>query len=75
MACGNQILKNLGPMMPRLMRPGLAAAYAAQNLGTFKAKPELNALIKPYFGIPSVDKNDLDAMIDAEKERIKQEGN
>jgi len=36
---------------------------------------EMAGLIKPYFGIPAVDKNDLDAMIDAEKERIKQEGN
>lgn len=35
--------------------------------------PELAGLIKLYFGIPSVDKIDLDAMIDAEKERIKQE--
>lgn len=73
--CGNQILKNLGPMMPRLMRPTLAAAYAACNLGTFRKIPELAHLIRPYFGIEAVDIRDLDAAIDAEKERlIREEG-
>lgn len=35
--CGNQIAKNLGNVMPRLMRPELAAAYVALNPGPFRA--------------------------------------
>lgn len=68
--CGNQIAKNLGNVIPRLMRPELAAAYVALNPGPFRNVPELASLIRPYFGTPSVDKRDLDAMIDAEKARL-----
>lgn len=72
-SCGNQIIKNLGTVTPRLMRPDLAAAYVGHNLGPFKKRPELNALIRPYFGTMCVDRVDLDALIDAEKERLKRE--
>ena len=69
--CGNQIAKNLGNVTPRLMRPELAAAYVALNPGPFRNVPELAGLILPYFGTPAVDKMDLDALIDAEKKRLK----
>ena len=69
--CGNQIAKNLGNVTPRLMRPELAAAYVALNPGPFRNVPELAGLIRPYFGTPAVDKHDLDALIDAEKKRLK----
>lgn len=71
--CGNQIAKNLGNVMPRLMRPELAAAYVALNPGPFREVPELSKLVLPYFGTPAVDKKDLDALIDAEKARLKAE--
>jgi len=69
----NQIANTLGATKPRLMRPALAAAYAACTLGPFRKVPELSGLIRPYFGTPSVDVRDLDAAIDAEKNRLEKE--
>jgi len=71
--CGNQIAQNLGTVKPRLMRPELAAAYVAYNVGPFQRVPELSSLILPYFGTKAVDIRDLDAVIDAEKARLEKE--
>lgn len=51
----------------------LEAAYVALNPGPFREVPELSKLVLPYFGTPAVDKKDLDALIDAEKARLKAE--
>lgn len=45
--------------------------YVTLNPGPFREVPELSKLVLPYFGTPAVDKKDLDALIDAEKARLK----
>ena len=59
-----------GQRWPRLMEIEDAAAYVGLNVGTFKEK--YPGLIRPYTGHKkTVAKEDLDALIDAEKARLK----
>ena len=58
-----------GQRWPRLMEVEDAAAYVGLTAGTFKKR--FPQLIRPYTGEkPAVAKEDLDAMIDAEKARL-----
>ena len=45
-----------------------AAAYCGMNLARFRSVPELESLIHDAAGEKVVDKNDLDAWIDRNKE-------
>ena len=61
-----------GQRWPRLMEVEDAAAYVGLTAGTFKKR--FPQLIRPYTGEkPAVAKEDLDAMIDAEKARLESE--
>ena len=61
-----------GQRWPRLMEVEDAAAYVGITAGTVKKR--FPQLIRPYTGEkPAVAKEDLDAMIDAEKARLESE--
>ena len=62
------VAKTCGPRWPRLMPLTWAAAYLGMNLARFRSVPKLEGLIHDAAGEKVVDKNDLDAWIDHNKE-------
>ena len=50
---------------PRLLPVTWAAAYCGFNLPRFRSVPELNACVRIVGGAPIVDKEELDATLDA----------
>lgn len=65
------IAKACGCRWSRVMCPTWAAAYLGMTLTTFRANPELSALIFQIDGHENVDREDLDAWIDEKKKRLK----
>lgn len=62
------VAKICGSRWSRLMPLTWAAAYCGMNLARFRSVPELESLIHDAAGEKVVDKNDLDAWIDRNKE-------
>lgn len=66
------VAKICGSRWSRLMPLTWAAAYCGMNLARFRSVPELEGLIHDAAGEKVVDKNDLDAWIDRNKESQQQ---
>jgi hypothetical protein len=65
------IAKVCGNRWSRMLCPTWAAAYLGMTLPTFRANPELAALIFDVDGKENVDREDLDAWIERKKKRIR----